>query len=70
MKAAGKVAVSLGPGGKKGASASKGIEHDAMGIKWNKSMWDNMESKCDVRPPNRRVKEWSLQTPTTRKPTI
>ena len=46
MKAAGKVAVSLGPGGKKGASASKGIEHDAMGIKWNKSMWDNMESKC------------------------
>ena len=30
---------------KKGTVASKGIEHDAMGLKWNKTMWDNMESK-------------------------
>ena len=32
-------------GGKKGTMATKGVEHDAMGMKWNKSMWDNMESK-------------------------
>ena len=30
--------------GKKGTATSKGVEHDAMGLKWNKSMWDNMES--------------------------
>ena len=35
----------LKTGGKKGTMATKGVEHDAMGIKWNKSMWDNMESK-------------------------
>ena len=32
---------------KKG-SIAKGVEHDAMGIKWNKSMWDNMESKFSL----------------------
>jgi len=30
--------------GKKGAANTKGVEYDAMGVKWNKSMWDNMES--------------------------
>jgi len=32
-------------GGKKASSLNKGVEYDAMGSKWNKSMWDNMESK-------------------------
>ena len=32
-------------GGKKGSANTKGVEYDAMGTKWNKSMWDNMESK-------------------------
>ena len=39
------------PGAKKGGGAgpstpSKGVTYDAMGTKWNKAMWDNMESKC------------------------
>ena len=39
------------PGSKKGGGAgpstpSKGVTYDAMGSKWNKAMWDNMESKC------------------------
>ena len=34
-----------GGSGKKGSANTKGVEHDAMGTKWNKSMWDNMESK-------------------------
>ena len=31
--------------GKKGPGGAKGVEYDAMGSKWNKAMWDNMESK-------------------------
>ena len=34
-----------GGSGKKGSANTKGVEYDAMGTKWNKSMWDNMESK-------------------------
>jgi hypothetical protein len=32
-------------GGKKSSGAAKGVGYDAMGSKWNKAMWDNMESK-------------------------
>ena len=39
------VKVSDGKGGKKGSEKTRGVEYDAMGSKWNKSMWDNMESE-------------------------
>ena len=41
----GKASGGGGGGGKKGSANTKGVEYDAMGTKWNKSMWDNMESK-------------------------
>ena len=34
--------------GKKGPGGAKGVEYDAMGSKWNKAMWDNMESEYYV----------------------
>ena len=40
------VKVSEGKSGKKGSDKTRAVEYDAMGSKWNKSMWDNMESEC------------------------
>ena len=39
------VKAKLGGGGASKKSTTKGVEYDAMGTKWNKAMWDNMESK-------------------------
>ena len=45
LSAAKGVKVSEGKSGKKSSANTRGVEYDAMGSKWNKSMWDNMESK-------------------------
>ena len=34
-----------GKGGKKAQQTTCRGDYDALGSKWNKSMWDNMESK-------------------------